>query len=205
MCEGNAVYGWWITNIFRAWLGYEQSGRGWSSYQFMLKATSIGQNYKQFYCSDSNLYFRVDYSEVEHGNGGSYRQVNTQDPNCFGYALFLIYSPGLHFPTLGSSNTEIYSSYFAEAISHYSTSCRRINSYVDDINSNEYRLAIRAPRLPQRNYHVIYQLSDGTWAGKDDTANSQHFGRGNPSIMPEMWSNDWYPADSGTIYFAVQR
>ena len=53
--------------------------------------------------------------------------------------------------------------------------------------------------------HVIYQLSDGTWAGKDDTAPSQHFGNSNPSTTPAMWSNDAYSPSAGTIYFAVTR
>ena len=54
-------------------------------------------------------------------------------------------------------------------------------------------------------YHVIYQLSDGTWAGKNHTSPSQHFGDGDPSTSPEMWSNDAYSPEAGTIYFAIRR
>ena len=72
---------------------------------------------------------------------------------------------------------------------------------------NEYRVAVRAPNDWDQKiyYHMIYQLSDGTWAGKDDQSLSKHFGNGNPSISPEMWENDAYPASAGTIYFAVER
>jgi len=63
--------------------------------------------------------------------------------------------------------------------------------------------SVRAPRKDGYIYHYIYQLSDGTWAGKDDTSASEHFGNGNPSVSEEMWANGAYSADAGTLYFAV--
>lgn len=203
-CTVNNFYNFTITHMFKSWLDAELHGTG-TTYQMMFKALNNNQTYKQFHCTGNDLYVRVDFKDVEHGNGGSYRQVNSEAPNCLGYALFLNNVIGPTLPSLGSSNTELYTDNFKKVIDSYSTSCRRIASYVDDIDSNEYRLAIRAPRLPGRNYHVIYQLSDGTWAGKDDTAPSQHFGRSNPSTTPAMWSNDLYESDAGTIYFAVKR
>lgn len=103
-------------------------------------------------------------------------------------------------------STESYSTQIQEAIEKYAVSCRRIAAYDTPIDvNNEYRVAVRAPNNPGRLYHVIYQLSDGTWAGKDDQGASEHFDNGNPSISPEMWSDDAYPASAGTIYFAVER
>ena len=71
-CGSNANYGWWITDIFKAWLGYELTGSGWNSYQFMLKAPSTGKAYKQFYCSNNNLWFQVDYTEDTSVSSGTY-------------------------------------------------------------------------------------------------------------------------------------
>ncbi len=148
------------------------------------------------------------FEKIQYGNGGSYRQVNTSKPNCFGYALFVnedvtpnpLFWPDSHY-------TEDFSDKFEGAINSEAVSCRRIASYIAPIQANEYRLAVRVPNGldGEHNYHVIYQLSDGTWAGKDSTAPSQHFGKGNPSISPEMWSNDAYSPSAGTIYFAVRR
>ena len=66
-------------------------------------------------------------------------------------------------------------------------------------------MAVKMSNDPNNRYHVIYQLSDGTWAGKDGEASSKHFGRSNPSTTPEMWENDKYDPDAGTIYFAVKK
>lgn len=141
------------------------------------------------------------------GNGGLYRQVNTAEPNCFGYALFLDKSPDMS-PIRGNSHqTEDFSDIFEEAIlQHYS--CRRINSYTSSISRNEYRLAIRCPNNIDGSgimYHVIYQLTSTEWAGKDNTSPSRLLGKGNPSTKSSFWENDKYAASAGTIYFAVVR
>ena len=144
--------------------------------------------------------------KVEYGNGGIYRQVNSQTPNCFGYAMF-VDSVNINPIWGGSHSTEDFSGKFEAAINGVAKSCRRIESFGAPISSDEYRVAIRVPNLLDgiHRYHVIYQLSDGTWAGKDDTAPSKHFENKNPSNSPEMWSNDAYAASAGTIYFAVKR
>ena len=146
---------------------------------------------------------------LEYGNGGEYRYVNDDRINCFGYVLFKDKSiyPSNEINTMYSHNTEDYSNIFVKEISLY-TNCRKINSYTDYISANEYRIALRVPNYyldSTHRYHLIYQLSDGTWAGKDHINPSQHFGRGNPSDHPEMWSNDAYPSACGTVYFAVRR
>ena len=107
--------------------------------------------------------------------------------------------------------TEYYSARFKSKIEQYAVSCRRIDSDTAPIESYEYRMAIRAPNGHQYGgykyyFHVIYQLSDGSWAGKNATANSKPLGWGNPSITPSMWDGDnYYPESCGTIYFAVRR
>ncbi len=143
----------------------------------------------------------------EQNAGGAYRQINTEEPNCLGYALFQSekVNPDWEFWDW-NGDTEKYSGDFEDIISKYYP-CRRIAAYNTPINMNEYRIAVRSPRdFDGSNfYHVIYQLGDGTWAGKDDTSPSQHFDADNPSTDNSMWSNNRYPQSCGTIYFAVER
>ena len=146
------------------------------------------------------------------GDGGEYRQVDTKEPNCFGYALF---SPDKLNPSFSwapsTHKTEDYLDRFESVLSHNANSYRRIESFVAHIQDDEYRIAIRCPYNLNNNgynYHVIYQLSDGTWAGKDDTARSKHFdylGLANPSTSSDMWSYDAYSPSAGTVYYAVRR
>lgn len=157
---------------------------------------------------DNLEYYSYSYEtdDTYYGCGGEYRQVDSREPNCLGYALFLEESPSINCLWGSSHDTESFSGKFEAAISYY-YDCRRIDAYDSPINVNEYRLAVRCPNgLDGVNiYHVIYQLSDGTWAGKNDIYPSRHFGRGNPSICSQMWSDDDYAPEAGTIYFAVER
>lgn len=61
-CFANIDYSWDMTALYRAWLGYELSGNGWSSYQFMIKADDLDRKPKQFLCSSNNLWLQVDYT-----------------------------------------------------------------------------------------------------------------------------------------------
>lgn len=156
---------------------------------------------------DSQPQMKWVFEEYQTGAGGEYRDVRTMEPNCFGYALFLDEEVGPNGLGWGSShNTENFREKFQVAIEqHGNTTCRSIENFRSPLEPNEYRVAVRAPnKLDNIHiYHVIYQLSDGRWAGKDNIGPSQVFDTGNPSISPEMWSNDAYAASAGTIYFAV--
>ncbi len=151
------------------------------------------------------------FESVQTGNGGIYRNVDTDKPNCFGYAMFLDEDLSPIFYSWEPHETEYYSARFKSKIEQYAVSCRRIDSDTAPIESYEYRMAIRAPNGHQYGgykyyFHVIYQLSDGSWAGKNATANSKHLGWGNPSLTLRMWDGDnYYPESCGTIYFAVRR
>lgn len=103
-----------------------------------------------------------------------------------------------------SHKTEDYRDLFEAVFEDY-TSYRVIEDFRSPLEPNEYRVALRVPnRLDgTHRYHIIYQLSDGRWAGKDDIGPSQVFDTGNPSISPEMWSNDAYAASAGTVYYAL--
>jgi|GEM_PF-3607450 len=147
------------------------------------------------------------FEKVNYGNGGAYRSKGYGvPPNCFGYAMFAdSESGGVSFYLWDTSHkTEDYSDRFKSAIEKYAVSCHRISDDTASIAANEYRVAVRAPRENGYNYHVIYQLSDGSWAGKDYDDKSESLGWGNPSTSPGIWSDGYY-ASCGTIYFAVRR
>ncbi len=154
-------------------------------------------------------YYTYSYSTTNYGCGGAYRQVNDYDTNCFEYAMLFDTDQKFVFP-FRLFDPKLNSSYFIQRIISWiesctSYTCRSINAYNSAITSDEYRIAARVPNKDGYNYHFIYQLSDGTWAGKNDSSLSCHFGNANPSISPEMWANDAYSPDAGTIYFAVKR
>lgn len=162
---------------------------------------------------DGLQYYLYGGGTAVYGCGGVYRQVNDYQINCLEYALLFDEDAGIGLRTY-LWDPELNSAYFIERIINKINStingntsfiCRSINSYNDVINVDEYRIAARVPHDDVYNYHFIYQLSDGTWAGKDDTSFSRHFGQGNPSVSPEMWNNDAYSPVAGTIYFAVKR
>ena len=145
----------------------------------------------------------------DYGCGGEYRQVNNSYVNCLEYALLLSADADIGLTTY-IWDPKLNSSYYIERIIRTIEQntlfiCRSIDNYNSAIEADEYRIAARVPRGDRYYYHFIYQLSDGTWAGKDSSMPSQHFGRGNPSVSPEMWSNDAYSPEAGTIYFAVKR
>ncbi len=139
------------------------------------------------------------------GSGGEYRYRGYGVPQCFGYAMFLENDEGVTFYWWETSNkTESYVGKFKAKIEQYA-SCERIAAYNSPIDSDEYRIAVRAPAGERYRYHVIYQLSNGQWAGKDYLSPSELLGYGNPDHSPHMWANDAYSPEAGTIYFAVRR
>lgn len=145
-----------------------------------------------------------------YGYAGGYRKVYDPRVNCFEYAL--LYDTDMDFNPIRrrtiypSLNSEIYAYEIMEYITEKcNATVKKIDAYDSTVYTGEYRIAARLPFKDGYNYHFIYQLGDGTWAGKDDTEISQHFGKGNPSVTPEMWANDKYSPEAGTIYFAVKK
>ena len=147
---------------------------------------------------------------INYGCGGEYRQVNDFEVHCLEYALLFNEDVGIALevsPLLGPKlNSSAYIQNIIETIeSKTSFTCRSIDAYDSPINSDEYRIAARVPNKNGYYYHFIYQLSDGTWAGKNASNPSRHFRNVNPSEASAMWENDAYSPEAGTIYFAVRR
>ena len=88
----------------------------------------------------------------------------------------------------------------------YVKSASKIDAYNSPISQYAYRIAFRVK--PNTDFfHFVYQLSNGTWAGKNGIGDSINFGNVNPSTVPNtslMWELDLYPPSAGTSYFAVE-
>lgn len=146
-----------------------------------------------------------------YGWAGTYRKVYDPDVDCLEYALLHNTDTGLKTELQkGLLEPTLNSAYYRQRVinyiySKYGMECRKLDDYQDTINSGEYRMAARLPFKDGYYFHFIYQLGDGTWAGKDAIYPSEHFGMGNPDNSPEMWANDKYSPEAGTIYFAVKR
>ena len=171
---------------------------------------TLGENTSAFAVEGLEYYsYGYGTTTLNYGCGGPYRQVDNADVNCLEYALLFDIDASIGLRTI-ISDPKLNSSHFIGIIINIienSTSfkCRSINNYNSEINANEYRIAARVPNAYGYNYHFIYQLSDGTWAGKDGSNSSLHFGNKNPDTSPEMWNNNAYSPEAGTIYFAIER
>ena len=143
---------------------------------------------------------------------GRYRSVTGFPPNCMGYALFKTAEVKVD-KILGATTTEAYRQNVINCIQNQGYSCRSLNSHTDTIQINEYRVAYRQHQN-NTGGHIVMQLSDGSWAGKNHDDISRHFtGNINPSTHKQMWyhiyDNLGRPKEStyttNVIYFAVKR
>ncbi len=158
------------------------------------------------------------FEKVNFGCGGSYRPIGAGTParpDCMGYSLTMA-NPSVANTNVGLALSG--SSYYTEdhiqdienGLRKY-VNCRRLENFSAPINSNEYRIAIRTPNgYNGWRFHVIYQLSDGTWVGKNYTYASKKFNQSNPfknvnpDNSPDMWDGDSiFPARFGTVYYAI--
>lgn len=108
------------------------------------------------------------FSNVNFGSGGSYRSVGAVlPPDCMGYSLTMANSSagqknvGLYI--LNDSNYTVdHTTGIERTLAQY-VNYRRLENFSSAIQSNEYRIAIRVPNgINGWNFHVIYQLSNGT-------------------------------------------
>jgi hypothetical protein len=163
------------------------------------------------------------FSNVSFGSGGSYRTVGAgspASPDCMGYSLTTA-KPSLAQTNVGLRLTG--NSYYTndhlndiDAALGTHVSYRRLENYASALQSGEYRVAIRTPNgYNGWRFHIIYQLSNGTWVGKNYEYASKQFPNSysvsnpfknvNPSNSPDMWDGDSiFPAQFGTAYYAVK-
>ena len=151
-----------------------------------------------------------------YGCGLTYRSVTGYPPNCMAYTLGKSTSISISGIS-GKNASEDYIDAVIAKIKSQGFGCRSISSYDSTINRNEYRVAFRWHQKGD-GFHIVMQLSDGTWAGKNYTEPSIHFKTGNPSEKKhEMWW-DVYTTDkndknifkstsytTNVVYFAVEK
>jgi len=169
------------------------------------------------------------FTPIIFGDGGGFRNLGEIfPPNCFGYAVFK--NQNLLMPSGSNAvlNTAAHASWIEKEIKKHVKSCRPLENYAETIQFDEYRIAVRYPNHEIYEYingtvgwstykfHVIYQLSNGTWAGKNHDGPCKQFNQTyststpfknvNPSYSSEMWDgNSQYPESCGTLYFAIKR
>ena len=144
--------------------------------------------------------------KVNFGNGGTYQPKGAGlPPNCMGYALKRNMEINLKINPFNNSNyTKDHVSGIESTLGDH-VNYRPLRNCVDPVQNNEYRVAVRVPNgINGWNFHVIYQLSDGSWAGKNHNYASKLLGWGDPSSAPGMWENDLFPEWVGTVYYAVR-
>lgn len=150
------------------------------------------------------------------GVAWAFKNLGSGEPNCFGYALDLIYSPPLYM-----SYGESVSSVAAKVVTYVRSLGRSIR-YIDgptaEINSNEYRFCMRVGNkdyggVKRYDYHFWVQTNTGAWCEKNGTYSviKDPF-YVNPTTADWdqlaidasgeiVWNSNFY--DSDTIYFAA--
>ena len=163
------------------------------------------------------------------GGAGAYRQVNSTEVNCFGYALKVDkwIEPNYCYqnPTTLEYNLGLYYNRSIEpAILTQGLHVRRLKSGNDYIRPNEYKIVLRCgeQEIPEYSYsrkrasHFMTQISGGAWAEKIGKLPSENLGYINPStyswdyILPNetgtssknLYENFY---DSSPLYMAIWK
>ena len=181
--------------------------------------SAYGRNVVSYgYHGGTNQKWRI--GSTQYGSGGPYRKVTTDAPNCLGYALHengVIEGPNPGKTVTAKSYRDDYLLKFIRD-NRKGISCSAISGYNSAINLGEYRMALRVHNGSATGtlsgFHVVYQLYDGSWAGKNDTWDSEHFTGANinPDAVPRMWymminrlGIKSTPMPGDTAYFKISR
>lgn len=175
--------------------------------------------YNSDYVSISNNY---DYCcwELEKaffGVAWEFRELDAGEPNCFGYALGLDYtpSPQLHM-NYGDSVYTVATRVEEYLTNRLGRNIRRISGPTDLINSNEYRfcMRVRNKNFYDYDYHFWLQTNTGAWCEKNGKlpvlrqplyANPTTVTWDVPKVVSGDEVTEWYTNyyDSDTVYFAA--
>ena len=147
------------------------------------------------------------FEKVNYGCAWEFKSKNNWQagqPNCFGYALGLKYSPPLSM-SYGESVSVVASRVISYVQNTLGRSIRQISGPTASISSNEYRFCMRVGSHGSSfDYHFWVQTNTGAWTEKHGSAAVSYepiFA--NPSTAP--WDLGEYANfyDSDTIYFAA--
>jgi hypothetical protein len=178
--------------------------------------------YQTFVSSDySGSYPKLTWYYSGYGAAWAFQNLGAGEPNCFGYALNLSYSPKLTM-NYGDS-VETVASRVISRVNSLNRSIRIISGPDANIAHNEYRFCMRVgnhadyPILYRCDYHFWVQTNTGGWAEKNGKYKVFHSPvYVNPSTaswdMPSVDSSgnktgtlysNYY--DSDPVYFAATR
>ncbi len=161
----------------------------------------------------SNKPYLTIYYNNNFGAATGYRDVQTEQPNCLGYAL----EKNQRIMKIGNYSNATDQTIINAFISIITAgghvdSIRSISSETAAISNSEYRIAARFDRYAEEeiaNYHMLVQLNDGSWAHKMDTSPSEPLGHIDPNVgeangywhsHQDAYSTTWR---TETLYFAV--
>jgi|GEM_PF-3948526 len=205
-----------MLNNQQSWLGPASTtynlGPSYSKYQ---QVSILGSHGSFYYTSDWVFVPKNSVAEAVSYSTGDWRDSDSTDQNCLGYVLNKDEDLGWKGYVVSGAT---HSSDYDEAIPNYMSDvqkrkCYRITSYSTPIPKGWFRMAFRLH--PTSGFHVVYQLGDGSWAGKHGTGTPLFPSpainySGNPSTNQEMWTAkrlgitiQEYPDSMGTRYFAV--
>ena len=174
---------------------------------------NVPSGLRQFYStnnSSSPPYIQINYVSAK---ANSYRSISTNLPNCWRYSM--LYNNGTYEPPLSGlsdENQEAANRIIYNTQSHLrqngypNATARAITGWTAPIYDGEYRIAFRfsvdGGTITAGNYHFIYELSTGQWAGKYANQQSWNHGFINPNLN-EVGQWDAM-ATSKTYYMAVK-
>ena len=173
---------------------------------------NVPSGLRQFYStnnSSSPPYIQINYVSAK---ANSYRSISTNLPNCWRYAM--LYNNGTHAPSLGANGSGqdaasvlvLGTQEYLRGHGYSNATARAITGWTAPIYNGEYQVAFRFyvtnGRIEAGDYHFIYELSTGQWAGKYANQQSWNHGFINPNLN-EVGQWDAM-ATSKTYYMAVK-
>ena len=174
---------------------------------------NVPSGLRQFYSTNNSSnppYIQINYVSAK---ANSYRSISTNEPNCWRYSM--LYNNGTYEPPLSGlsdENQEAANRIIYNTQSHLrqngypNATARAITGWTAPIYDGEYRVAFRFyvtnGRIEAGDYHFIYELSTGQWAGKYANQQSWNHGFINPNLN-EVGQWDAM-ATSKTYYMAVK-
>lgn len=181
-----------------------------SDSKLLLTIEGSETGYASFYSTESNHTSSpyVSFEVTENGLGGtlygdapSYVQVDSQNVNCFGYALLQN-----QWVTM-SLTSKVYTNVYNEVkfvVESYGYEIREIDSYNSDIYPDERRIAFRYDIKDLNCWHFVRQNSDGSWSAKLGSGNC---GQYSITVNPDsdsMWNMYAGLQGKGTHYYAIK-
>ncbi len=152
----------------------------------------------------SNVNQRWYFELVNFGCAWAFRNMPKGDPNCFGYALGVMYSPDL--PYQSGNSVSVVAQKVETWVSNHGGEIRQIDGPTSSINNNEYRFCMR---VASTDCHFWVQTDTGAWAEKNGTSNVLHLP---VFVHPSLasWNLGMNPNytnyyDSDTVYFATTK